>query len=217
MRRKQIVITIILLLPSCLFALMSHVGPNHKTIQDSLGMTIYGFVSEDDNTPMFSLKISDPLYPSPGFNLDVMDGNNPLQYEIAPSSQPLSLAGAIIGTFSVISSGMNELITITHTPLRNLDPNEVGVTVDWELAIGWDEITDNGNGDTVRTHRIAFCLSKSEQYSDIGRKIEISLDGGSSTDVHMLDAHIYFRLSSNSPVTRPGTYEATIKFEVSGT
>lgn len=223
--RRTIYISVFLLfLPSCLWALMSHVGYYHQNLgnKDSIGLTVYGFidaVAVDENgdpildengdpvlVPVFRIEVSPArnYNNGRGINLDVLDGSNSLQYQIAPSSQGLTLPGAIIGTFSVISSQMDEVITITHTPLY-LDRDN-SVTVDWELAIGW-ELDGEPQYD--------FCLGESDISSDEKRKIIIDLDRPGHV-VRLHDAKMYFRLNKKYQVTESGDYTAWIKFEVAG-
>ena len=89
----------ILLIPANLFALLSHVGLNH-TETNPIVQAIYGYVDE-----IFILEISEPVYGGAGFNLDITDpSNSELSYQIAPTNQPLSQAGAVIGSFSITAA-----------------------------------------------------------------------------------------------------------------
>ena len=197
--KYKILLTILILfsLPFFLSATMTHAGKNNPN-PPSLSQSVYGYIGT-----VFSLEITDPVYGGAGFDLDVMNPDNPLRYQIAPTQSGLTLAGAIIGSFSVVTSDINKKITITHTPLT-LD-TDFSVTVDWELAIGWEM-----NG----IHRTGFCLSTSETMSDASRKIEINLNESQSDVIRIHDAHMYFRLSSTSQLTHAGQYHATVIFEV---
>lgn len=197
MGKKLNLILAIILIPFSLYALMTHGGTNNR-YPPSIGQTVYGYIDT-----VFFLEVSEPEYGGNGLNLDVMDPTNLLRYQIAPSQQGLTLAGAKIGSFSVITSDVNKKITITHTPLI-LD-TDVTVTVDWELAVGWELNT---------IHKTAFCLSTSDAMSDASRKIEIYLNESGSDVIRLHDAYLYFRLSSTSPVTEAGQYHASVIFEV---
>ncbi|MBR4121244.1 MAG: hypothetical protein IKT95_05765 [Spirochaetales bacterium] len=195
------ILILLLIIPMHLAALMSHVGSGHITENNPIGLTVYGFI--EDDSPIFMIETSTPVYTGRGINLDVMDASNALRYQIAPSSQALSIAGAKIGSFSVISSTANRVLTITHTPL--ILTNNSTVTVDWELAVSWDL---NGN------HQTGFCLSSLEGYSTSGREIVINLNGAGSDTVRIHDALMYFRLSSSDSVTESGDYYADVLFWV---
>ena len=198
MKRVLIIASIILFtLPSFIFADLAHVGKDHKNT-DPISQTIYAFVGS-----VFSLEISEPVYGGEGINLDVKDSSNELRFLIAPTNEPLSLAGASIGSFSLITSDVNKILKITHTPLI-LD-TDINVTIDWEMGIGWFE-----NG----VHRYEVCLSKNDYMGDANRKITISLNGSGGDVVRISDAHIYFRLTPSSAVTEAGQYHASVIFEV---
>ena len=197
MRKRTYLILAIILLPFSLFALMTHAGTENRN-PPAIAQTVYAYIDT-----VFFLEVSEPEYGGAGINLDVMDATNLLRYQIAPSQQGLTLAGAKIGSFSVITSDVNKKITITHTPLI-LD-TDYTVTVDWELAVGWELNT---------IHRTAFCLSTSEYMSDASRKIEIYLNESGTDVIRLHDAYLYFRLSSTSPVTEAGQYHASVIFEV---
>lgn len=195
------ILFLLLIIPMHLAALMTHVGSSHKTENAPIGLTVYGFI--EDDSPIFMIETSSPEYTGRGINLDVMDASNALRYQIAPSAQSLSIAGAKIGSFSVISSTASRVLTITHTPL--ILTNNSTVTVDWELAVSWDL---NGK------HQTGFCLSSLEGSSTSGREIVINLNGAGSDTVRIHDALMYFRLSSSSPVTESGDYYADVLFWV---
>ena len=180
-------------------AMMTHLGSNNPT-PPSMGQSVYGFVDS-----VFNLEITPPIYGGKGINLDVTDPANLLSFQIAPSAVPMSVAGAVIGNFSLITSDTEKTLIITHTPLI-LD-SDMTKTLDWEMAIGWEI-----NG----VHKTAFCLSTSDSVSDASRKISIPLNGEGSDVVRIHDAHIYFRLTSLELVTYAGQYHASVIFEVEG-
>ena len=189
----------ILLIPANLFVLLSHVGLNH-TETNPIVQAIYGYVDE-----IFILEISEPVYGGAGFNLDITDpSNSELSYQIAPTNQPLSQAGAVIGSFSITTSNTNKVLKITHTPLM-LD-SDTSVTVDWEMGIGWYEGT---------VHNFQNCLSIDDAQGEANRKVVISLAGEGAIRIN--DARIYFRLTYSSPLIEAGQYHASVVFEVENT
>lgn len=197
------ILIILLLLPFSLCALMTHVGASHTAENQPIGMTVYGFIEGDE--PIFRIEPSAPEYGGEGINLDVMDPANELRYQIAPSAQAMSIAGAKIGSFSVVSSLSNRTIIITHTPLILI--RDTSVEVDWELAVSW-----NLNGE----HRTSFCLSTFGNTSSEGREITINLNGTGNDVVRIHDALLHFRLSNTDAVTESGSYHAFVKFWVEG-
>ena len=203
-KKKRFLIPVLLLFVSVkLFADLSHVGSSNRNIDNHVPVvqTIYGFIGET-----FSLEISEPRYGGTGINLDVTDTSNVLRYQIAPTNAPLTQAGAIIGSFSITTSNINKIITITHTPLVLV--SDSSVTIDWEMGIGW---TIGG------VHQFRNCLSIDDNLGEANRKIEINLSGTGASAVRIQDAQIYFRLTSSSAVSEAGQYHASVIFDVEST
>lgn len=219
MKKRHIAVLLILLLASFdLFALLSYVGPETKNGVQSyqppaIAQEIYGFIDSVGT----KLEISNPIYigsgDKRGFNLDVADSKNTLRYQIAPTQTALTIPGALIGTFSLITSDSGVTLKVTHTPLHlESDPT---VIVDYELGISWDL-----NG----VNKSAICLSASDymvgvSVNEANRSIMIPLTQNNNTAlVRLQNSGIHFRLTpgdaSITSVTESGVYYSIVYFEI---
>lgn len=219
MRRRFVIILLSLLMFSFdLFALLSYVGPETKNGVQSfqppaITQEIYGYIDSIGT----KLEISSPKYVGSGdkrgFNLDIADSANALRYQIAPTQTALTIPGALIGTFSLITSDSGVTLKVTHTPLH-LESNPT-IIVDYELGISWD-----WNG----VIKNAMCLSASDymvgvSVNEANRSILIPLTQNNNTTlVRLQNSGIHFRLTPGeaaiTTVTEPGVYYSIVYFEI---
>lgn len=215
MKKLLTAITIIIVL-SChsLFAEMIHIGSSNTT-PPPVRQELIGYI---DSVTL--LEVSPPIYSGNGFNLDIMDANNELRFQISPTMVALSVPGAKIGSFSMITNNLGSKLRITHTPLtttvvETVDDVEVLTTVllDWELGVSWD-----WNGIPQEMMCLSAGWSMGGNVSEVNRSIVILLNVTQQGQyvVRIHDAGLLFRLSSEYPVKKQGVYSATVIFEVEG-
>ena len=215
MKKTQIVFFIMLILLSqFLYADLIHIGSGHSSQPEPIAQELIGYINS-----VTRLEVSQPVYGGDGFNLDIMDPTNPIRFQIAPTMVALSVPGAQIGSFSMITDDIGSNLRITHTPLSIIvEKNGVPTTVilDWELGVSWDQ-----GGSPQQQMCLSAGWSMGGNVSEINRSIIIHLvpsEGNANHSiVRIQNANLLFRLSSEYPVKEEGVYIATVIFEVEST
>ena len=215
MKKAQIVIfTMLILLSQFLYADLIHIGSGHDSQPAPIAQELIGYINS-----VTRLEVSQPIYGGDGFNLDIMDPTNPIRFQIAPTMVALSVPGAQIGSFSMITDDIGSNLRITHTPLSIIvEKNGVPTTVllDWELGVSWDQ-----GGSPQQQMCLSAGWSMGGNVSEINRSIIINLVPSAGNANHSIvriqNANLLFRLSSEYPVKEEGIYIATVIFEVEST
>ena len=209
-----LIIVMLFLLSQFLFADLIHIGSGHSDPPAPITQEIIGYINS-----VTRLEVSQPLYGGDGFNLDIMDPNNAIRFQIAPTMVALSVPGARIGSFSMISDDIGSNLRITHTPLSIIvEKNGVPTTVllDWELGVSWDQ-----GGSPQQQMCLSAGWSMGGNVSEINRSIVIHLvpssGNANQSIVRIQNANLLFRLSSEYPVKEEGVYVASVIFEVEST
>lgn len=208
-----IILFMLVLLTQFLFADLIHVGSNNNN-PAPIEQEIIGYINS-----VTRLEVSQPVYGGNGFNLDIMDPENAIRFQIAPTMVALSVPGAKIGSFSMITDDIGSNLKITHTPLSTTvmkNGVQTVVLLDWELGVSWDH-----DGSPQQQMCLSAGWSMGGNVSEINRSIIINLvpsvGNTNQSFVRIQNANLLFRLSSEYPVKEEGVYVASVIFEVEST
>ncbi len=189
--KKILIIAIILMLPTLLFAVL-----NQKAVPQHINGYFVGKVD---------LVVKSLGVENTGINLDYADANNRVRDAIRPIQTPQT-PGLKLGSFSVwISETGNYTLTISHDKLSHTTSSFKRA---WELCLDYILTVTDGTGNQTVSPVTVYLPSNTDH------SINFSVDDG-ETD-RITDGGIFFRLLAlpQNESMKNGQYTSTIVFEV---
>ncbi len=148
-----------------------------------------------------------------GINLDYTDTTNDERYLIQPTDIALSSPGLQIGTFSILSTFIENTsltsvkLVISHTKLIHSSNTTDAGKLDYELGVMYSL----SNGSTIGSATAHMCYSTDSSLSG-AKSIEINLWNATTRMASIQDGNIYFRLAKDVTPTIAGQYTSVVTF-----